>query len=206
MKKIRVVTIDDQMVVRMGLKFAIGLFKDIELAGEYSHGEGAAKFVAKLTPDVVLLDLRMPDKDGIAVLGEILAYDERAKVVVLTTSASGEDVYRAISMGAKGYVIKDDGLDDIVNSIRAVAAGGSYIPEKVAEIYADRKNLPALTIRERDVLVLIAQGCSNREAAEKLGVSEDAIKSHLKHVYDKINVPDRVGAVRYALKHGLVSL
>ena len=205
MGKIRVAVVDDHAVVRMGLKFALATLKDIEFAGEYGAGEGAAKFVKALKPDVTLLDIRMPKKDGIEVLEEILDADPEAKVVMLTTSSTEEDIYRSLKLGAKGYVLKDRDPQNIVDAIRLVAAGDSYIPDEVRELYEIRSKEPELTPRENETLQLLVSGKCNREIAAALGVSEDGAKIHLKHVFAKLGVKDRTGAIATALRRGLVA-
>ena len=138
MKKIKVLIVDDHAVVRMGLKYALSLFVDIELAGELADGEGAAELMRRSGADVVLLDIRMPGKDGIATLGDILAADPSAKVVMLTTSSMEEDVYASLNAGAKGYVLKDRNPENIVKAVRAVAEGGTFIPDDIKAIYKTR--------------------------------------------------------------------
>ena len=177
MKKIKVLIVDDHAVVRMGLKYALSLFVDIELAGELADGEGAAELMRRSGADVVLLDIRMPGKDGIATLGEILAADSSAKVVMLTTSSMEEDVYAALNAGAKGYVLKDRNPENIVKAIRAVAEGGTF--------------------------ALLVQGLNNKAMAAKLGISEDGVKVRLKHAYEKLDVSDRAGAIAVAIKRGI---
>lgn len=205
MGKIRVAVVDDHAVVRMGLKFALATLKDIEFAGEHGTGEGAAKFVKALKPDVTLLDIRMPKKGGIEALEEILDADPEAKVVMLTTSSTEEDIYRSLKLGAKGYVLKDRDPQNIVDAIRLVAAGDSYIPDEVRELYEIRSKEPELTPRENETLQLLASGKCNREIAAALGVSEDGAKIHLKHVFAKLGVKDRTGAIATALRRGLVA-
>lgn len=203
MKKIRVAVIDDHGVVRMGLKFTLSLFKDIEYAGEFADGEGAADFVEKTNPDVTLLDIRMPGMDGLSALGEILARRPAAKVIMLTTSALEEDVYRSIKSGAKGYVLKDRDTENIVRAVRAVAEGGTYIPEEIKAIFKAREAEPELTETETEGLALLAQGMTNKAIAAKLGISEDAVKVRLKHAYEKLGVSDRAGAIALAIRKGL---
>ena len=203
MKKIRVAVIDDHGVVRMGLKFTLSLFKDIAYAGECADGAGAADFVERTNPDVTLLDIRMPCVDGIAALGEILARRPSAKVIMLTTSALEEDVYRAIKAGAKGYVLKDRDTENIVKAVRAVAEGGTYIPPDIAAIFKARAAEPELTESESEGLALLAQGMTNKAIAAKLGISEDAVKVRLKHAYEKLGVSDRAGAIAAAIRRGL---
>ena len=204
MKKIRLAIIDDHVVVRMGLKFAIRMAADFDFAGERGGGEGAGDFVAACRADVTLLDVRMPRVDGIAALKDIRAKNPGAKVVMLTTAGTDEEIYQALEAGAKGYVLKDDGADVIFEAVRTVAAGGEYIPDAIREVYRRRVQAPTLTPRENEALVRMASGCSTREIAEALDVSEACVKVHLQHVFEKLGVHDRVGAVRVAVERGLV--
>ena len=204
MKVIRVAVIDDHAVVRMGLKYALSVFKDIQFAGEHPDGEGAAAFVEKTGPDVVLLDIRMPGKDGVAALREILAVRPDRKVIMLTTAGTEEDVYQSLTIGAKGYVMKDSAPGNIVDAIRAVAEGRTYVPEEIRKLYEARSHAPELTPRELETLQLLAQGLSNREIAARLGVSENGAKVHLKHVNEKLDAKDRVDAVAIGLRKGLL--
>lgn len=204
MKKIRIAVIDDHAVVRMGLKYALGIFKDLEFAGEHSDGEGAVDFVAKIKPDVVLLDIRMPGKDGVAALRDILAANPSQKVVMLTTVGTEEDVYQSLTLGAKGYVMKDSAPNNIVDAIRTVAEGGKYVPSEIRDLYEARKNSPELTPRELETLTLLSKGLSNREIASRLGISEDGAKIHLKHVNEKLEAKDRVDAVAIGIRRGLI--
>ena len=203
-RKIRVAVIDDHAVVRMGLKLALDSMDDIEVVGEFGDGLGAAKFVNDLRPDVVLLDIRMPGKDGVTALDEILTLTPDARVVMLTTSGTEEDVYRSIKRGAFGYVMKDRDPKDIISAVRRVAEGGRYIPDEIEAIYREHGLTPQLTPRELETLTLLAEGHSNRSIAKLLGISEDGVKIHLKHIYDKFDVNDRVAALSVALRKGIV--
>lgn len=203
MKKIKVALVDDHAVVRMGLKYALSLFKDIELVGELSDGEGAAELVKRTGADVTLLDIRMPGKDGIAALGEILAAVPSAKVVMLTTSSTEEDVYASLNAGAKGYVLKDRNPENIMKAVRAVAEGGTFIPDNIKEIYKTRSKEPELTSAEREAIELLVQGLNNKTMAARLGISEDGVKVRLKHAYEKLGVGDRAGAIAVAIKRGI---
>ena len=203
MKKIKVLLVDDHAVVRMGLKYALSLFKDIELAGELSDGERAAELMKSSGADVALLDIRMPGKDGLVALGEMLAADPSAKVVMLTTSSMEEDVYAALNAGAKGYVLKDRNPENIVKAIRAVAEGGTFIPDDIKAIYKARSEEPELTPTEREAVGLLVQGLSNKAIAEKVGISEDGVKVRLKHAYEKLGVNDRAGAISVAIRRGI---
>lgn len=204
MKKIRIAVVDDHAVVRMGLKYALSVFKDLEFAGEFSDGEGALGFVEKTKPDVLLMDIRMPGKGGVEALREIVAAHPEQKVVMLTTVGTEEDVYQALNSGAKGYVMKDSAPNNIVDAIRAVAEGGSYIPKEIKALYEARRDSPELTPRELEALTFLSQGLSNREIAAKLGISEDGAKIHLKHVNEKLGAKDRVDAVAIGLKKGIL--
>ena len=203
MKKIKVLLVDDHAVVRMGLKYALSLFKDIELAGELSDGERAAELMKSSGADVALLDIRMPGKDGLAALGEMLAADPSAKVVMLTTSSMEEDVYAALNAGAKGYVLKDRNPENIVKAVRTVAEGGTFIPDDIKAIYKARSEEPELTPTEREAVGLLVQGLSNKAIAEKVGISEDGVKVRLKRAYEKLGVNDRAGAISVAIRRGI---
>lgn len=203
MKKIKVLLVDDHAVVRMGLKYALSLFKDIELSGELSDGERAAELMKSSGADVALLDIRMPGKDGLAALGEMLAADPSAKVVMLTTSSMEEDVYAALNAGAKGYVLKDRNPENIVKAVRTVAEGGTFIPDDIKAIYKARSEEPELTPTEREAVGLLVQGLSNKAIAEKVGISEDGVKVRLKHAYEKLGVNDRAGAISVAIRRGI---
>lgn len=204
MKKIRVAVIDDHSVVRMGLMFAVRMFKDMEFAGEHPRGEGAAEFVAKAKPNVTLLDIRMPGKDGVGALRDILAADPEAKVVMLTTSGTEEDIYRSLELGAKGYVMKDGDTGEIMEAIRTVAAGGRFVPEPIRVVYERRAAAPEMTERELETLRLAAVGRTNREIADALGLSEVTVKVRLTGIFAKLGARDRVDAVNRAVARGLV--
>ena len=201
---IRVAVIDDHAVVRMGLKYAISLEGDMEFAGELTDGEGAAAFVASEKPDVILLDIRMPKVDGIAALESILSVKPTARVIILTTSEADDDVYKAIKLGAKGYVVKDRDADSILTAVRQVAAGGKYFPKEVMELFHERSMTPDLTAREQDVLELMAKGLSNQEIGEVLSISPESVKIHLKHIFDKLGVTKRVECALVAQRRGFL--
>ena len=201
---IKVAIIDDHAVVRMGLKYAIMLEKDLEFAGEKDDGENAAAFVAGTKPDVILLDIRMPKVDGLEALAAILAADRSAKVIMLTTSDADDNVYRAVNLGAKGYVIKDRDSESIVKAIRTVAGGGKYFPDEVKALYRERAEMPDLTAREKEVLVVLSKGLSNVEIGKTLGISADCAKVHVKHIFEKLEVSDRVECVTEAQRRGFL--
>ena len=202
---IKVVVIDDHAVVRMGLKFVLSNEKDgFVFAGEWPGGEGAAEFVEKTNPDVVLLDIRMPDKDGLAVLKEILALRPKQKVIILTTSDADNDVYTALTLGAKGYLLKDRDAPEIVKAINYVMQGGKFVPEAVMKLFRKRQMMPDLTAREKEVITYLYNGLTNEAIGEKMGVTKDAVKLHLKNIFNKLDVNDRVSAVREVLARGFL--
>ncbi len=201
---IRVAIIDDHAIVRMGLKYSLSLEPDFEFAGEHSGGEGAGEFVARVRPDVVLLDVRMPVVNGIEALEDIRRKAPDVKVLMLTTSDGDDDVFRSMNKGARGYMVKDESGEDLHVAIRTVASGEVFLPKRIKAIYDDRKKRPSLSEREIEIVRLVAKGFSNDELAERLHLSPDTIKAHLRHVYEKLGVESRVEAVTEAMRTGLV--
>jgi len=202
---IKVVIIDDHVVVRAGLRYIIEADGELEFLGEFGGGVGAAEFVAEKKPDVVLLDVRMPDKGGIEVLKEIRAADSKARVVMLTTSNVEEDVFRAIEDGALGYVMKESPVEIISAAIRSAMAGEVFMTDEVRQIYETRKGSKGLSTREAEVLEIAAKGSNNREIAKELGLSENSVKMFLKRAFFKLGASNRAEAVQLAVKRGLIS-
>ena len=201
---IRVAIIDDHAVMRMGIKYALGADGEMELVGELESGEGAVDFVREKRPDVLLLDIYMPGKDGIAVLKEIIAAEPEQKVLMLTTSVADNDAYRSLQLGARGYFLKDRNANDIFNAIRTVAAGGKYVPPAVQELLKEHEESVPLTEREIETLGMMAKGLSNEGIGEILGISLSTVKMHVKSIFDKLDVRERVSAVNEAKRRGYV--
>ena len=202
---IKVAVIDDHAVVRMGLKYVLGVRKgEFQFVGEWPGGDGAVEFVKRVDPDVVLLDIRMPDRDGIAVLGDILAARPNQKVIMLTTSDADNDVYQALTRGAKGYLLKDRDATEITAALDRVMHGGKYVPGPVMELFRKRQMTPDLTPRETEVMVHLRDGLTNEAIADRLGVTKDMVKLHLKNIFNKLDVNDRVSAVREAHTRGFL--
>jgi len=206
---IRVLLADDQRVVREGLGTLLGLLDGIELVGTAADGEEAVALAARHDPDIVLMDLRMPRVDGIEAIRRL---NGRTKAIALTTYADDESVLGALRAGARGYLTKDAGADDIHAAIKAVARGDAALDPSVqhhvlaalTEEPASGADLPDdLTPREAEVLKLIAAGLTNGEIADRLVVSAATVKSHVNHICSKIGVRDRAQAVVYAYSHGL---
>jgi two-component system NarL family response regulator len=205
--KIRVLVVDDHKVVRVGLKTIINGEDDMEVVAEAGDGPTALAAQAEHAPDVILLDLRMPDISGAALITELRKRDKAAKIIVLTSYDADEDIFSAVQAGARGYLLKGTLPDGILEqAIRTVHAGSRLIPQDVAERLADRVSSPSLTPREIAVLELVAKGLSNAEIGTALSVSAGTIKTHLKRIYPKLGVGDRTAAALTAVQRGLVTL
>jgi len=205
--RIRVLIADDHGVVREGLVSMIRRNKaDMTVVGEAGTGREAVELWNEHRPDVMLLDLRMPELDGVEVIKEIRATDEKARIIVLTTFDGDEDIYRAIQAGAKGYLLKDVPREALMDSIRRVHAGETSVPLHLVAKLADRVSGETLSKREIEVLKLMAQGKSNKEIASALFISEGTVKSHGKAIFAKMNVTSRTEAVADAARRGLLRL
>ncbi|MER5961000.1 response regulator transcription factor [Streptomyces sp. NPDC002057] len=215
---IRVLIVDDQIMVREGFSVLLGAMPDIEVVGEAVNGREAIAQVAALHPDVVLMDIRMPELNGIEATREIVAADADAKVLVLTTFDLDEYVYQALRAGASGFLLKDASARQLADGVRVVAAGEALLAPTVtkrlinefAKAPGSSPRPPAmarigeLTERETEVLVLIAQGLSNSEIAEHLVVAESTIKTHVSRILVKLGLRDRTQAAVFAYEAGLV--
>jgi DNA-binding NarL/FixJ family response regulator len=203
-----VVLADDQRVVREGLATLLGLLPGIEVVGTASDGEEAVQLVERLRPEVVLMDIRMPRCDGVEATRRLRERSSPTQVIVLTTYADDRSVIEALRAGARGFLTKDSGAEEIQRAIEAVVRGEAAIDPAVqhhlVEAVAAKPELPhGLTPREAEVLALIAQGLSNAEIATRLFVSEATVKSHINHLFAKTGVRDRAQVVTYAYQHGL---
>jgi DNA-binding NarL/FixJ family response regulator len=205
--RIRVLIADDHGVVREGLVSMIRRNRaDMTVIGEARNGREAVELWKQERPDVTLLDLRMPELDGVEVIKVVRAVDKHARIIVLTTFDGNEDIYRAIQAGAKGYLLKDVPREALMDSIRRVYAGETSVPLHLVAKLADRVSGEALSEREVEVLKLIAQGKSNKEIAGALIISEGTVKSHGKSIFAKMNVRSRAEAVAEAGRRGLIRL
>lgn len=203
---IRVLIADDHVTVREGLSAIIGRQADMVMVAEAATGNAAVELWQHHRPDVTLLDLRMPGMDGILALSAIRRHEPAARLVVLTTFDTDQDISRAIGAGAKGYLLKDAPREEMLDCIRRVHAGETVVPPAlVAKLAAGVSSAP-LTAREHEVLRLLAQGRANREIAEKLFVSETTVKSHLRSLFAKLEVLNRAEAIAVAARRGLVHL
>ena len=205
-KGIRLMVVDDHPAFRKGLAALIESEPDLSVVAETGDGRESIELYRKVRPDVVLMDLRLPGFSGVEAIQAIRKEFPDARVIVVTTYDTDEDVYRALQSGAKSYLLKDMFPEQIFDAIRAVYAGKSQLPPQVADRLDERLKRKELTQREMDVLELLVRGLSNKEIADKLSLSEAAVKSRLKGLFHKLQVEDRAGAVISALHHGIVIL
>jgi DNA-binding NarL/FixJ family response regulator len=204
---IRVLIVDDHPIVRNGLRGAFADAPDIEVAGEAGDGREGVREALRLGVDVVLMDLRMPEMDGVQAIVELAREAASVRVLVLTTFDSESDVLPAVEAGAVGYLLKDTPPEELIRAVRAAHRGESVLAPSAARQLMGRVRKAtglALTDREVEVLQMVADGASNREAARQLFISEASIKTHLQHVYDKLDVRDRAAAVGEGYRRGLL--
>jgi DNA-binding NarL/FixJ family response regulator len=211
---IRVLVADDQSMVRAGFRMLLADEDDIEVVAEASNGLEAVDKAQRFHPTVVLMDIRMPELDGLEATRRILAADPAARILILTTFDLDEYIYEALKAGASGFVLKDDPPEQLIAAIHTVAAGDALLSPSVTKRVIEQfthiprptppRELDELTARERDILGLIAQGLSNAEIGQRLYISETTVKTHVTHVLQKLNLRDRVQAVVLAHQSGLV--
>jgi DNA-binding NarL/FixJ family response regulator len=210
---IRVLVADDQSMVRAGFRMLLSGQEDLDVVAEASNGLEAVDKAQRFDPDVVLMDIRMPELDGLEATRRILAADRGTRVLVLTTFDLDEYIYEALTAGASGFVLKDDPPEQLIGAIRTVAAGDALLSPAVTKRVIERftrlsrptppSGLEELTARELDVLRLIAQGLSNEEIGKQLFIGETTVKTHVTHVLQKLDLRDRVQAVVLAHQTGL---
>jgi DNA-binding NarL/FixJ family response regulator len=205
-KSIRILIADDHYVVRMGLAALVETEPDLQVVGEAADGMQVVELFKKLHPDLVLMDLRMPRTDGVTATRQIREQFPQARILMLTTYDGDDDIHRALSAGASGYLLKNSTRESLIPALRAVAAGQRWIPQEVASRLAARKMFEDLTPREVDVLQQLAKGLANKEIADVLSISEHTVKGHLKSILGKLHVADRTEAVTAALQRGIIHL
>ena len=203
---IQVLIADDHAIFRQGLATIIDRDPEMQVIAQAENGEQAIALFEAHQPDVTLMDLRMPEVEGVAAIAAICAIAKSARIIVLTTYDSDEDIYRGLQAGAKGYLLKETEPDELLNAIRTVHRGQQYIPPDVGAKLAQRLSNPELSERELEVLRSLAQGMSNADIADALRIGEGTVKSHVNRILNKLDVSDRTQAVIVAVKRGIVSL
>ena len=220
-QKIRILLVDDHAVVRQGLRMFIELQDDMQVVGEGCNGNEAVEMAAQLKPDVILLDLVMPEMDGVEATRKILKCSPRSRVLILTSFGEDDKIFPAIQAGAQGYLLKDIQPLDLVQAVRETHQGNAQLhpdiarrlmaavsggtPPRQVHSSALPEELQELTEREREVLEQIARGLTNREIAEQMVISEKTVKTHVSNLLEKLGLDDRTRAAIWALKHGLGS-
>ena len=215
-KLIHILIVDDHAIVRDGIRSLLTTIPDIDVVGEAGNGREAITHFTRYQPDVVLMDLVMPDMDGIQAIQAIIEKQPDAKILVLTSFSTDDKVFPAIKAGASGYLLKDSDSDELVRSIHEVQRGESSIDPKIArKLLRELAEPPAkpqpndvdpLTVRELEVLKLVAQGQSNAEIAENLVISEGTVRTHVSNILGKLHLASRTQATLYALRTGIASL
>jgi len=204
--KIRVILADDHPVVRDGLVAIVNQQPDMQVVAEASDGEEAMALYEQHLPDVMVLDLRMPKRDGVSVVQNVMERHPKARLLIMTTFDGDEDIFRSLSQGAKDYLLKDAPRTEILTAIRAVSQDRPYTSSTVAAKALQRMSKPSLTQRELSVLQEIAQGRSNKDIARRLSITEGTAKTHVKSILTKLDAISRTEAVAVAHKRGLIHL
>lgn len=203
---IRILLIENQTLTRIGIKTILAAQNDFEIVGEADSGATGFEFFKSSNPDVTILSLRLPDSCAIDVLSDYFAANERAKIIVLAEHAGDAEISKSLKKGALGYVCKDVSESELIKAIRTVAAGKKYIPADIAEILSENFGQEELTESEQKILQAIVKGKSNKEIAFESGVSENTVKTHVKNIFDKLDVSDRTSAATLAIRRGLVRI
>lgn len=203
-KRIRVLIADDHLVFRMGLKALLATEPDMTVVAEAASAKQTVEGYIETCPDIVVLDLRMPDGGGLAALKAIREESKQAKVLILSSYGYEEEVYQALNLGACGYLLKDAGREELTRAIREVALGRKWIHPAFKTMMIERKGRPELTCRELEVLNLLVTGLINREIATVLGMSENTVRNHTISIFSKLDVSDRTEAVSAALQRGII--
>jgi DNA-binding NarL/FixJ family response regulator len=203
---IRVLCVDDHPLVRKGITSILATETDVQLVAEGSNGREAVALFEKHRPDVTLMDLRMPEMDGIAAVQQIRRIAPDAKIIALTSYDGDQDIQRALQAGVRGYLLKEMVHTEVLRAIRAVHAGQKLMPAEVVEKLAEHFPSSNLTARETEVLGLVAKGMSNKEIAEKLGTADGTVKIHVQNILAKLGAADRTHAVTIAVQRGILHL
>ena len=202
--KIKVLIIDDHAILRMGLTALLNSKKDIEVVGDAASGAAGIRKAVKLKPDVVIVDLVMPDMDGVETTRQLLEKDPTAKVMILTTFGTADGISHALEAGARGAVMKNVEFTELVAAIKTVAAGGRAVSPEIERILATEPPIPELSPRQAEILASLARGLSNVDIATQLGISLNMVKEHTSSIFAKLGVANRAEAISLALRKHLV--
>jgi DNA-binding NarL/FixJ family response regulator len=205
-KPIRILVVDDHFMVRMGLSASLNVEPDIQVVAEAGSADAALEAYREHHPNMVIMDVRLPGKSGIDCTCEIVREFPDARILILSTHSSEEEIYRAMQAGARGYVVKTIVREELLRAVREVYRGGKYLDPLVASHLAERRSHRPLSSRELDVLRLVAKGFGNKEIASALNIAEVTVKLHVSHVLEKLDVNDRTQAATAALQRGIISL
>ena len=203
---IRILIVDDHPVVRAGLAGMLGTQLEFEIVGSAPSGEVALSVLGQSAVDVILLDLHMPETTGVQTIIKVKQAGYTARVIILTSYETDEDIYRAVQAGAQGYLLKDVSLEEMVEAIRTVHAGKRYIPREIASRLADRMMHVELTGRELEILKMVSKGLTNKDIGRVLGISNFTVKNHVNSIIEKLDVCDRTEAATVAIQRGLITI
>jgi two-component system, NarL family, response regulator len=204
--KIRIMVVDDHFFVRIGLSTSINAEKDMMVVAEAKSGTQAVSLYRTHKPDVTLMDLRLPEMNGVEATAEIIKESPEARIIVISNYDGDEDIHKALKAGASSYLLKNMDREEVIDTIRAVALGQEHLPTEIKRRLSTRIPESELTARELEVLKLVAKGLSNKQIASTLSIAEITIKVHVSNIFTKLAVEDRTEAVTTALRRGIISL
>ena len=202
--KIGILFADDHQIVREGFVRLVGREADMKIVGEAENGREAVRLAVELKPDVTVLDLRMPLKDGATAAAEILAANPDAKIMLLTSFATAAEVKVALDAGVLGAIVKDSSSETLIEAIRATARGKKFISREIADTLAEQRLAPVISDRQKDILRLVAKGFNNDEIAKRIGITRHGVKAHLAIVFERLGASSRTEATSIALSLGLI--
>ncbi len=205
-KKIRILIVDDHFLLRMGLATSINAESDMAIVAEAATGAQTQELYRKHRPDIVLMDLRLPDMDGVAVTNAIRAEHPEAKVIMISSYDGQDDIYRSVQAGARSYLPKNVLREELLRAIRAVHGGENYLPSAISALLMERMRAPELSPRESEVLEMLVEGLTNKEIANNLSLSEITVKNHVSSILEKLKASDRTQASTIAIQRGLIHL
>ena len=203
---IKVLLIDDHVLVRIGLSGAIEATDGMELVGQAGNSIEIIELYEELQPDVVVIDFRMPEENGVSATRRLIAAHPEAKVLLLSVYEGEEDIWRAVKAGVRGYATKGDDAEELLNGIKTVYGGEAFFPPRIADKIRKRSQRASLSKREAEVLTLIVQGLRNKEISDRLGISLGTVKLHTSKILDKLDVNDRTQAAVIAVHRGIIHL